>query len=172
MIVTEEKVSTGRKMSVCHEDGMCSLEFRTQLRNSVLFPAMQSKQHHLAPCPKQHNVSAPTVHHRHISFEHCKYLTTRGQTQRSANNKQTDCTVQHSLYPVQHISISIESCSKTHMSIAWLYNISTHMCIATGYGLDGPGIESRWGRNFSYLSRQALGPIQPPVQWVPGLSGG
>ena len=30
--------------------------------------------------------------------------------------------------------------------------------IATGYGLDGPGIESRWGRDFPYLSRLALGP--------------
>ena len=35
--------------------------------------------------------------------------------------------------------------------------------IATGYGLDGPGIESWWG---------GLGPTQPPVQWVPGPSQG
>ena len=44
--------------------------------------------------------------------------------------------------------------------------------IATGYGLDGPGIESRWRRDFPHLSRPVLGPIQPPVQWVPGLSRG
>jgi hypothetical protein len=44
--------------------------------------------------------------------------------------------------------------------------------IATAYGLDGPGIESRWGRDFPYLSRLALRLTQPPVQWVPGLSRG
>ena len=44
--------------------------------------------------------------------------------------------------------------------------------IATGYGLDDPGIESRWGRDFPYLSRPALGSTQSPVQWVPGLTRG
>jgi len=37
-----------------------------------------------------------------------------------------------------------------------------------GYGLDGPGIESRWRRDFPQLSRPALWPTQPPVQWFPG----
>ena len=34
--------------------------------------------------------------------------------------------------------------------------------IATGYGLHGPGIESRWGEIFR-PSRPALGPTQPPA---------
>jgi hypothetical protein len=44
--------------------------------------------------------------------------------------------------------------------------------IATGYGLDGPEIESRWGRDFPHPCRPALGPTQPPIQWVPGLFRG
>jgi hypothetical protein len=44
--------------------------------------------------------------------------------------------------------------------------------IATGYGLDGPRIEPWWGRDFPHLSIPALGPTQPPVQWVPGISRG
>jgi len=44
--------------------------------------------------------------------------------------------------------------------------------IATGYELDGPGIESWRGRDFPHLSRLVLGPTQPPVQCVQGLSRG
>jgi hypothetical protein len=44
--------------------------------------------------------------------------------------------------------------------------------IATRYGLDGPGIESRWGRCIPHPSRQVLGPTQPHIRWVPGLLPG
>jgi len=44
--------------------------------------------------------------------------------------------------------------------------------IVIGYGLVGLGIESWWGRDFPRLSRPALGPTQPPLQWVPSLSRG
>ena len=44
--------------------------------------------------------------------------------------------------------------------------------LATRYGLDGPWIESWWGRGFPHLSRPALGPTQLLIQRVPCLSQG
>ena len=35
--------------------------------------------------------------------------------------------------------------------------------IATSYGPIGPGIESRWGRDFPHPSSLALEPTQPPI---------
>jgi hypothetical protein len=45
--------------------------------------------------------------------------------------------------------------------------------IALGYGLDDRGSRVRFpagARNFLFTtaSRTALGPTQPPIQWVPG----
>ena len=51
-------------------------------------------------------------------------------------------------------------------------DLNSSVGIATRYGVGGPGNESRWWRDFPHLSRPALRPTQPPVQWVKDLSRG
>jgi hypothetical protein len=60
------------------------------------------------------------------------------------------------------------TCEGTKRTAALILRVG----IATRYGLDGPGIESRWGRDFPYPSSPALRSTQPPIQWVLGLFPG
>jgi hypothetical protein len=44
--------------------------------------------------------------------------------------------------------------------------------IATRYGVDGPGIESRWGQDFPQSSRPDLGTTEPHTMGTLSLSPG
>jgi len=44
--------------------------------------------------------------------------------------------------------------------------------ITTRYGMDGPVIEFRWGRDFPHLSTPALRPTHTSIQCAPGLFPG
>ena len=54
----------------------------------------------------------------------------------------------------------------------YLWGRDSSVGIATGYGLDDPGIEARLRRDLPQLFRPALGTTQPSVQWVLGLYRG
>ena len=55
--------------------------------------------------------------------------------------------------------------------MSYMCGLGSSVSIATDYGLDGPGLNPD-GDEIFCLSRPALGPSQPPVKWVPGLSRG
>ena len=58
------------------------------------------------------------------------------------------------------MDFKVRSCEKSR-ECNWVFNTVTSLSsgpgsvvsIATAYGLGGPGIESRWGRDFPHLSR-------------------
>jgi hypothetical protein len=81
-------------------------------------------------------------------------------------------TTLKNLYVTKKLTVTNYFLRQFNKSTFLLQGPGSSVGIATGYGLDGPGIESWWGRDFPHLSRPALGPTQPPVQWVLGLSRG
>ena len=55
-------------------------------------------------------------------------------------------------------------------SVEFLKQLSqANLIISIFHGLDGPGFEPRWERDFSCVSRRAPRPTQRASQWVRGL---
>jgi hypothetical protein len=71
----------------------------------------------------------------------------------------TSCLQQHRSYYIIIYLLCV---------ILYIVGRDSSVGTATRCELDGPGIESRWGRDFQHPSRPALRPTQPPAQWVPG----
>jgi len=61
---------------------------------------------------------------------------------------------------------------QSHFSAIVVVGRDGSVGIATRQELDGPGIESLCGRDFPHHFSPALGPKQPPIQWVPGSFSG
>jgi hypothetical protein len=87
----------------------------------------------------------------------------------SRNGKALPLPPLWAIWPVQ----SLSACTRVHFTLLCVFmGQDSSVGTVTHYGLDGPGIETWWGRDFPHPSRLALGPTQPPIQGAQGFCWG
>ena len=72
----------------------------------------------------------------------------------------------------RNISLQFEALQRLFLYPIHTRGPGSSVGIVTGYGMDGPGMESQWGRNFPHLSRPALGPPSFMYNWYRVFPGG
>ena len=122
-------------------------------------------------CGHQH-VSVPTSAHEHVSALLPPINMFRPYIRPSKCFAPT-CGHQHVSVPTSaHQQARQQNIMRKNTTVNQHMDRDTSVGIATCYGLNVSGIESRCGYDFPHPATPALGLKQPPVYWVPGLFTG
>jgi hypothetical protein len=90
---------------------------------------------------------------------------------KEADSFHKHCVEYYPLLDASDIRQTISNDTSIIESTVFISRRDSVVGIAIGYRPDDQGVGARvpvWSRIFSTSSRLALGPTQPPTQWIPG----
>jgi hypothetical protein len=144
-------VSFDKFTYICSQSSICYCN-----KNKLLLITTLERMHNWHTCKREHIHAQMHIEAESQTVEKSVLKTSLLVTQMKQSFK---------LWAAKPWSASL--CYAVRCHYMWIIYINVGrdsvVGIATRYGLEGPGIESRWGRDFPHLSRPALGPTQPPV---------